>query len=78
MIPSIEFIRSTGSLILRLVLRLSNIDLADFKSILLVTEVIFEINWRGVPELFEIIFDKSVESALFKDHYTGCTLKLHI
>ena len=64
MIPSIEFIRSSGSLILRL----SNIDLANFKSILLVTEVIFEINWRGVPELFEIIFDKSVESDLFKDH----------
>ena len=64
-IPSIELIRSLGSLILKLVLRLSNMDLADFKSILLVTEVIFEINWRSVPEFFEIRLDKSDESTLF-------------
>ena len=67
--PSIEFIRSTGSLILRLVLRLLNIDLADFKSILLVTKVIFVTNSRDVPELFEIIFDKFVESVFFEDHF---------
>ena len=69
MIPSTEFIRSIGNLILRLVLRLLNIDLADFKSILSVTKVIFVTNSRHVPGLFKIKFDKFVESVFFADHF---------
>ena len=69
MIPSIEFKRSTESSILRLVLRRSNIDLADFKSILSLTKVIFVINSRDVPALFEIILDKFAKSVYLEDNF---------
>ena len=65
MIPSIEFKRSAGSLILRLVLRLLKIDLADFKSILSVTKVIFVTNTRDVPGQFGIDFDMFFEFTFF-------------
>ena len=62
MIPSIELVRSTGSFILRLVLRLLNKILAVFNSILPTTLVIFVTNSRGVPGQFAIKFDNFVES----------------
>ena len=64
-IPSIGLVRSTGSFILRLVLSLLNMVLADLKLILSVTLVIFVINSRGVPGRFAII-DNFVESAFLK------------
>ena len=64
---SIEFVRSSGSLILRLVLSRSNISVTDFKSILFVHDVIFETSWSVVSEFFEIIADNANLSALFPD-----------
>ena len=66
-ILSIEFVRSSGSLILRLVLSRPNISVTDFKSILLVTDVIFETSSSVVSEFFEIIADNADLSALFTD-----------
>ena len=65
-ILSIEFVRSSGSLILRLVLSRPNISVTDFKSILFVTDVIFETSWSGVLEFFEITFDNDNVSAFFR------------
>ena len=64
---SIEFVRSSGSLILRLVLSRANISLTVSKSILLVTDVIFETSWSVVSEFLEIIADNANLSYLFSD-----------
>ena len=66
-ILSIEFVRSSGSLILRLVLSRPNISVTDFKSILLVTDVIFETRSSVVSDFFEIIADNADSSVLFLD-----------
>ena len=66
-ILSIEFVRSSGSWILRLVLSRPNISVTDFKSILFVTDVIFETSWSVVSEFLEIIADNANLSYLFSD-----------